>query len=128
MELIKVVCGVIYKEDDIFLCRRKPHKTLGGFWEFPGGKVESQESNENCLERELMEELGMKVYILNHLKTITHDYGSFKIELIAYRCNFIDAAFNLVDHDAYEWVKIANLTSYNLAAADIPIVEVLQKI
>lgn len=127
MELIKVVCGVIYKEGDVFLCRRKPHKALGGFWEFPGGKVESQESNENCLERELMEELGMKVHILNHLKTIIHDYGSFKIELIAYLCNFIDATFNLVDHDAYEWIKIADLTSYNLAPADIPIVEMLQK-
>lgn len=53
MGLIKVVCGIIYQDNEIFICRRRPEKSLGGFWEFPGGKVEKGEECEISLLREL---------------------------------------------------------------------------
>lgn len=125
MDIIKVVCGVIFKENQIFICRRKSFKILGGLWEFPGGKLESKESHEICLKRELQEELGMKIHQLNYLTTVFHKYETFRIELIAYECVFLSATFNLIDHDIYEWVKLENLINYDLAPADIPILEYL---
>ena len=125
MDIIKVVCGIIYSGDKVFICRRNANKTLGGFWEFPGGKIEKEEKPELALERELKEELEMGVIVNEYFKTAIHKYEKFTIELIAYKCMFIDANFRLVDHDAYEWVKIKELKDWNLAPADIPIAEEL---
>lgn len=127
MGTIKVVCGIIYKNEQVFICRRKASKTLGGFWEFPGGKIENGEQNELALTRELYEELGMKVKVKDYFKTVIHSYEKFTIELIAYKSIFIEANFNMTDHDAYEWLDIKELNNWNLAPADIPIAEALIK-
>lgn len=121
MATIKVVCGIIYNNDRIFICRRNPHKSLAGYWEFPGGKLESGEQEADCLQRELLEELGMKVEVGSHFKTVIHQYDSFTIELIAYTCRFLEASYHLTDHDLYEWVDEVALREKLLAPADIPI-------
>lgn len=121
MDTIRVVCGIIFKEDKILLCRRKAEKSLGGYWEFPGGKVEPAESERDALLRELKEELSMQVEINKHLKTIIHQYENVQIELIAYGCKFIQADFVLTDHDEIQWVEKRVLLSFNLAPADIPV-------
>lgn len=125
MDTIKVVCGIIFNDDKIFLCRRSPHKSLGGFWEFPGGKIEQGEREVDSLSRELFEELGMRVDIKEYFKTVVHNYDLFAIELIAYICQFQEASYKLTDHDRYEWVNRNDLTRWNLAPADIPIAEAL---
>jgi len=104
-----------------------PNKSLGGYWEFPGGKVEIDENHEEALARELYEELGMKVLIQSHFKTHTHAYDAFTIELIAYRCSFLDASYILTDHDQYEWVHPHELLQWQLAPADIPIADEIIK-
>lgn len=124
--MIKVVCGVISNAGKIFIARRKPEKSMGGFWEFPGGKVEEGEDFRNALARELEEELGMKVEVSEHLITNNHEYQEFKIELIAYRCKFLSATFEMSDHDAYEWVEPGQLLNWKLAPADIPVAKKLQ--
>ncbi|WEK34675.1 MAG: (deoxy)nucleoside triphosphate pyrophosphohydrolase [Candidatus Pseudobacter hemicellulosilyticus] len=121
MDIIKVVCGVIFKDGKVLLCRRKPAKSLGGYWEFPGGKVEPGEQEQTSLLRELEEELGMKVNIEGHFKTVVHAYDAMTIQLIAYTCLFQEASFVLTDHDSYEWVNKADLKNWKLAPADIPI-------
>ena len=98
---------------------------LGGYWEFPGGKVESGEQNRKALERELREELGMHVEIQEFLNSYIHHYESFSINLIAFKCKFISATFDLVDHDAFKWVSLTQINNYALAAADIPILNSL---
>jgi len=125
MAIIKVVCGVIFKDGKVFICRRKPNKILGGYWEFPGGKVEPNEGFITSLNRELIEELGMIVTIGDHLKTIIHDYNDFTIELIAFKCTFLRASFILTDHDEYKWISISDLSNHKLAPADIPIAKTL---
>ncbi|MCX3264218.1 (deoxy)nucleoside triphosphate pyrophosphohydrolase [Pedobacter agri] len=125
MDTVRVVCGIIFKEDKILLCRRKAEKSLGGYWEFPGGKVEPDESEGDALKRELREELSMQVEINNHFKTITHQYENVQIELIAYGCKFIQADFVLIDHNEIQWVKNTDLLSFNLAPADVPIAKTL---
>lgn len=127
MDIIKVTCGIIFKEDKIFICRRSPNKSLAGYWEFPGGKIESGETAVNALSRELYEELGMKVKIMDHFKTVVHTYSTFVIELVAYTCHFQEASYKLTDHDRYEWVDRRDISKWNLAPADIPIANALSE-
>lgn len=121
--MMKVVCGIIYKEEKIFICRRKPEKSLGGYWEFPGGKVEAGENPEDALQRELHEELAMKVKIERYFGTSHHDYPDFSIELVAYVCTLLHDHFILSDHDAFEWVTPADLLKWKLSPADVGLVE-----
>jgi 8-oxo-dGTP diphosphatase len=126
--MIKVTCGLIFSEDKIFICRRNPKKSLAGFWEFPGGKVERDESLETCLKRELQEELHMDVDVIRHFLTIQHHYENFSIELISFLCDFKSATFSLKDHDAYEWVDPETLLNWKLAPADIPIAKAVSEV
>jgi len=121
--MIKVICGIIYKDDEIFICRRKSNKSLGGFWEFPGGKIEKGESHEDSLKRELMEELHMEVEVIEYYDSVKYDYGDFAIELIAYTCSFRNWNLSLTDHDLYEWVMPGETLNWKLSPADIPLVK-----
>lgn len=120
-----MVCGIIFKNDKIFICRRHSNKSLAGYWEFPGGKVEPNKTEEESLYRELQEELGMRVIVGKHFKSVIHAYDTFTIELIAYHCQFQEANYTLTDHDQYEWVDKKALLQWNWAPADIPIAEAL---
>ncbi|HFK5562535.1 TPA: (deoxy)nucleoside triphosphate pyrophosphohydrolase [Elizabethkingia anophelis] len=121
MGTIRVVCGVIFNKGRILLCRRKPEKPLGGYWEFPGGKIEVGETEEESLYRELQEELGIRVEIERYFKSVVHDYDAFTIELIAYICRSGQSVCVLTDHDEYEWVDKSELLNWKLAPADVPI-------
>ena len=126
--MIKVTCGLIFSEGKVFLCRRNQEKSLGGYWEFPGGKVEQGEAFDVCLERELQEELNMEVDVTRHFLTIQHDYEEFSIELISFLCDFKGPTFSMRDHDAYEWVDPEKLLEWDLAPADIPIAKAIAEL
>ena len=123
MKPIKVVCGIIWKEGEVLIARRKPGKSLAGFWEFPGGKLEEGEESEYALVRELEEELGMEVKISGFFGSKTHHYESFSIELIAYTCEFVSASYHLTDHDEIAFVNPTKLKEYKIAPADQFIVD-----
>jgi 8-oxo-dGTP diphosphatase len=123
--MIRVVCGIIFKDDKILLTRRKKGKSLEGFWEFPGGKVEKEETDTIALKRELKEELGLEISELNYFSENKHDYNTFSIHLVAYKCKAFDDPNKLVDHDKFEWVMVNELGSFNLADADKPLLEEL---
>ncbi len=125
MVMIEVVCGIIYKEGKVLICRRAPHKTLSGYWEFPGGKIEPGERGEQSLKRELLEELGMEVEVKGYFMENIHDYGSFSIKLFAYKCEFRNASFVMLDHDDYKWIYPMELKEFKLAPADISIAQIL---
>ncbi|MEI2272581.1 (deoxy)nucleoside triphosphate pyrophosphohydrolase [Sphingobacterium sp. ML3W] len=125
MVIIKVVCGIIFKDDLVLICRRKPEKSLGGYWEFPGGKVEESESYEQSLTRELIEELNLKVNIKQHFFNTVHHYDKSSIELISFICETENIATESTDHDQLEWVKVSDLLNWKLAPADIPIAKSL---
>ncbi|SEQ59200.1 8-oxo-dGTP diphosphatase [Hyunsoonleella jejuensis] len=125
MKELKVVCGIIYDLDKIFIARRKKGKVLSNKWEFPGGKIEEHESESNALLRELKEELGMNVIIKKKLGYNIHEYNNFTINLVAYSCRFISATYELTDHDRFEWVLPNRLKEYDLTEADIAFVSLL---
>jgi ADP-ribose pyrophosphatase len=129
MAITKVVCGIILKDDLVLICRRKPEKSLGGYWEFPGGKVEESESYEESLLRELIEELNLKVEIKQHFFNTVHHYDKGAIELISFICETENIATQSTDHDRLEWIKVSDLLNWKLAPADIPIAkELIEKI
>lgn len=126
--MLRVVCGIICNVEKIFIARRKPEKSLGCFWEFPGGKIEEGEMPDIALQRELKEELGMTVIVNGHFKTQIHHYEKFSIELIAYKCQFIESTFVMTDHDLFFWIDVKDLVNFTLAPADIPIAEELMRL
>ena len=123
MYVVKVVCGIIWKGDTIFIARRKQEKALGGYWEFPGGKIEEGEDPEIALLRELKEELGMDVTIGEFIGRNIHHYESTSIELIAYECKFISATFELTDHVEWRFVNNSELQNFLLAPADLFLID-----
>ena len=125
MKTIPVVCAVIIRENKVFIARKRPDKSNGGLWEFPGGKIQINESEEEALQRELIEELGLRVIIKQRLKSVKHFYPekSLNIELIPFVCEFVSMDSGVMtDHDKYEWIGLKELDNYNMAAADTPII------
>ncbi len=118
--MITVLCGIIYNTSgEVCLARRREGKSQAGKWEFPGGKLEAGESEAACLQRELLEELGMEIEVQERLGENVHAYSEVEIRLIAYRCRFIQATYVLTDHDEYAWVKPEEIVNYDLAEADV---------
>ncbi len=125
--MINVTCAIIFHEGLILAVQRGPSQDMAGMWEFPGGKVEQNESEEACLIREIMEELGLEIQLDKRLACVEHDYKTFKIRLIPYSASILKGEIHLYEHQAYKWLSIDRLDSVNWAAADWPIVCQLQE-
>jgi 8-oxo-dGTP diphosphatase len=92
-----------------------------GKWEFPGGKTRAGEDHEECILREIDEELGMDIVICGRLDEVVHDYGDKKIRLIPFICDTLSAKPVLREHDAFRWMEPEELVTLDLTAADIPV-------
>jgi 8-oxo-dGTP diphosphatase len=123
-----VIAGVIEKNGHILIGKRKQGKRFSGNWEFPGGSLEKGETHEQCLRRELREELAIEVEIGDLFCVNEYSYTpEWTIRLIAYRTTIISGDFNLNDHEEIRWVKPADLINYVFPEADNPIVDKLIK-
>ena len=127
-DYLPVVAAVIYRDHNLLLARRKPGKSMAGYWEFPGGKIEAGESPEAALTRELLEEFDINVSVGKEIATHRHDYEHIKIELIAHETQIQSGEFQLRDHDAIVWLTPEQARTYKLAPADIPILEHIIKL
>jgi 8-oxo-dGTP diphosphatase len=99
---IKVTAGVITDNDKVLITRRIPKENFAGGWEFPGGKIEDNETPEDCLVRELKEELNIDVSIDKFCTEVTYDYGNLNIDLIAYYCTIVGGEIQISVHDKYK--------------------------
>lgn len=124
---VPVVCAMIMRDERVMIARRPPDKKLGGLWEFPGGKVEPGESAEAALHRELLEELGCTVRITQTLAPFVHEYPWGSIELIPFLCELTtgSAAPHPHEHTALAWVERGQLSAYELAPADLPLITLI---
>lgn len=120
-----VTAAIIKKDDKFLIARRSPNKHLAGFWEFPGGKIEDGETPENCLKRELQEELNIQVTIKGFFMENEHHYGDRIIVLKAYLCELLTGEITLKDHDQFAWIDLDEFNNYNFAPADIPFIKAL---
>jgi len=122
-EDIIIVTAAIIKKDNKFLIAKRKEGHLANKWEFPGGKLENKETPEDCLKRELYEEFGIQTIIGKYLATSIYDYQHIKIKLMAYEVEYVSGEFRLNDHKEIKWVKKEDLSMYDFAPADIPIVK-----
>lgn len=124
-DALQVVAAVIEKEERVLIARRAANKDLGGLWEYAGGKVEPNETDEESLKRELKEEFDVEVEIGKFITNNIHKYPKRTINLKAYKAKYISGVFKLIDHDQIKWVTLDELKNYDFAPADIPINEYL---
>jgi 8-oxo-dGTP diphosphatase len=121
-----VIAAVIERDGHILICKRKRGKQHAGFWEFPGGTLEDGETREQCLKRELREELAISAEVGDLICVSEYTYTpDWTIKLLAYRTTVIAGNFILNDHEEIRWVKPTDLADYEFPEADRPIVEKL---
>ncbi|HZC67331.1 MAG TPA: (deoxy)nucleoside triphosphate pyrophosphohydrolase [Nitrospirales bacterium] len=125
-EPVQVAAALILHEGRYLLTRRKADVHLGGLWEFPGGKREPGESLEECLRRELREELGIEITEPVPFQIIRHAYPEKTVELHFFRCSIKDGHPYPKGCDALQWVPPEKLTQVPLPLADRPLVDALQ--
>jgi len=126
--MIKVVAALIKKEDKYLIAKRSTgSKEVMGKWEFPGGKVEPNETEENAIEREIKEEFEMNIKAIKFLTNNVCEYPSKTIDLRLYECEYLSGEFHLHDHSEYKFVKKENIIKYDLCPADIPLAEYVKE-
>lgn len=124
---IEVVGAVLINEDRVFAAKRGPGKSMAGYWEFPGGKVETDETPEEALARELREELKIDVTVGEFIVTATHKADTAIVELSTYLCTIIEGVPVLTEHEEFRWLPVSELSDVEWAPADIPTVELLRE-
>lgn len=119
---MKIVAAAVVIEDGlVLLTRRAPGEQLAGLWEFPGGKLEPNETVQQCIVRELQEELGVASDAQSVIAENIHHYPGGVIQLLAVAVTLRTKKFVLTVHDHYAWAPFSRLLDYELAPADVPI-------
>ena len=124
MKTIEVVAAIIKKDDKIFITKRSYGEFID-MWEFPGGKVEVGETQEEALIREIKEELELDITNLNYLTTVEYDYPSFHLIMYCFICEICGGTLSLNAHNDAKWVSLEQLASQKWIPADIEVVEKL---
>ena len=122
--VLVAACAMIDADGRVLICKRPQGKQLAGLWEFPGGKVEKGETPEECLIRELEEELGVNVTAacLAPFVFTSHAYESFHLLMPLYLCRRWDGFVSAREHEALAWVRPEKLSDYPMPPADVPLV------
>ena len=121
MPAIHVTCALIERGGRVLIAQRGPGKHLAGKWEFPGGKIDLDETPDACLRREILEELGCSVTIQTPLTPVTHSYPATTIHLLPFRCTLNSGEPTALEHRAIDWIEPQELLLVDLAEADRPI-------
>ena len=120
---ITVVGAVLTRDQTILAAQRSSTMSLPGMWEFPGGKIEPDESPKEALLRELKEELLCSAEIGEHIQTTEHEYDFGIVILTTYYCSLTGDEPRLTEHSEIRWIHVAELDRLNWAPADIPAVK-----
>ncbi|AOZ99073.1 (deoxy)nucleoside triphosphate pyrophosphohydrolase [Flavobacterium commune] len=126
--MINVTCAIIFFESKILVTQRSEKMKLPLKWEFPGGKVEEDENEIECIKREIKEEINIEIDVLKRLSNSIYDYGIFKIKLIPFLANYISGDIVLSEHTDYKLLDKSELLNLDWAEADLPIVEEFLKL
>jgi 8-oxo-dGTP diphosphatase len=120
--MIDVTCALIRNDEGLVLSvRRGPAMDNSGKWEFPGGKTRPGEDHEDCIIREIDEELGICIIINSKLDNVEYDYGDKQIRLIPFLCETLSSKPVLREHDEYRWMRPGELLKLDMTPADIPV-------
>ncbi len=126
--MIDVVAAIIRNEkNQILIAQRNLKKSQGGLWEFPGGKIEYGETQEQAIIREIKEELNMNIKYDSYFDEKIFEYPDKTIRLIALNCKMVDEKYQVLEHEKIEWISIREFDNYSFAPADIYFVNKLKK-
>ena len=126
--MVVVTAAILQDEWGRVLLAQRPAKDRHPLkWEFPGGKLQDGESPEACLQRELEEELGIRVDVGEVFHVVKHPYPDRSILLLAYLCLWKSEEIRLREHVAYQWVEPARLLEFDMTEADLPVARKLRE-
>jgi len=125
--IIDVVAAIIRRGGQILITQRFDHVHLPGLWEFPGGKVEAGESLQAALEREIMEELGVKIRVHDEFFTVEHDYPTKSVRLHFFNCSIIEGEPQLIEVADMRWVHPQDLVQFYFPPADAELIARLRR-
>lgn len=123
-KIINVVAAIIIKDGELFATQRG-YGDWSGWWEFPGGKIEQGETQQQALKREIMEELDCEIEVGEHFETVEWFYPKFHLIMNCYLCKFVSEGIHLIEHKDSKWLNKDELYSVNWLPADIGLVEKL---
>jgi len=121
-----VAAAVIIEGDRVLITRRPDHKPQGGLWEFPGGKLNSGESPEEALEREMMEELELTIRVDRIIDALYHRYSWGSVLILAYCCHITGGTPRNIEVAEHRWAQLDSLDQFDLLPADKPLITLLQ--
>lgn len=122
MKQIKVAAAVIVKEGRIFATQRG-YGEFKGKWEFPGGKIEREETPQEALEREIREELDIQIEVGKQISKVEYDYPNFHLSMECFVCSIRFGTIVLMEHEAAKWLAKEELRSVDWLPADVEVVE-----
>lgn len=123
--MIEVVAGVIYKKNKFLIAQRNLKKEQGGLWEFPGGKVEKNETYEQALIREIKEEFNADIQVENYIGETIHHYPKKDIKLKFFRATLLSSKIELLEHEDYKWITKEEKGNFIFAGADQIVFELI---
>jgi 8-oxo-dGTP diphosphatase len=120
--------AVIWNDQkQILIDRRRQEGTMGGLWEFPGGKIELGETVEECIQREIKEELGIEIEVREHLITIDHTYTHLRVSLTVHQCSYLTGIPQPLECDEIRWVTVDELEQFAFPQANSQIIAALKE-
>jgi mutator protein MutT len=125
MPTIEVSAALIFRDGKLLITRRQADAHLGGLWEFPGGKLEPGETFEQCLVREIREELGIQISVGALFEEITHDYPEKSVRLKFFICELLSGEPQARGCAAFNWIGRQELGGFEFPAADARLLEKL---
>lgn len=125
MQTLNVTAAIIERGEKILIAQRLKDSHMGLKWEFPGGKIEPGESPEECLRREIKEELDLDILVGDRLIVVEHQYEELKVVLHCYLCSYLSGEAKKQACQDFRWVGIGDLKRYHFAEADRPVVRYL---
>ena len=124
---LDVAVAVIRRAGQFLIAQRLPNDSFGGFWEFPGGKLDPGETMENGLAREILEELGIRIEVGTRRMMIEHRYPGRVLHLHCYECRVVEGEPRAIECAAWRWVEPAEMDQFQFPPASRPLLDVLAK-
>ena len=116
--MTEVTAAIIYKDDRILMCQRPKGKRCELLWEFPGGKLEKDETLENCIIRECREELDVSVIPEHIVGAVEYDYGDISVRITFFLCSVYGDSPKCIEHNSIDWLSFDEISKLELCPAD----------
>jgi 8-oxo-dGTP diphosphatase len=124
--MINVTAAIIRDGGKVLICQRPKSKSCELLWEFPGGKIEAGETDEQCLIRECQEELGITIKVLSLFSEVTFDYPQRTVHINFYICEIVDGTLQKKEHNDIRWTSPDQFDKFDFCPADNEVISIIK--